>query len=80
MSTAGSIRAADPDALADVQHRGLVALALADDDRAGELDLVHRRPHRLGRGAVGAIAIAATHHPGRRDGGRLGHPDHLEGE
>ena len=43
-----------PDLLADVEHRSLVALALADDDRAGEVDLVHRPAHRLGRGRVGA--------------------------
>ena len=44
-----------PDALADVEHRRLVALALADDDPAGELDLVHRPAHRLGRGGVGLV-------------------------
>ena len=41
-----------PDLLADEQHRRLVALALADDDRAVHLDLVHRGAHRLGRRTV----------------------------
>ncbi len=42
------------DLLADVQHRRLVALALADDDPSGEFDLVHGPAHGLGGGAVGA--------------------------
>ena len=66
------------DALADVQHRRLVALALADDDPAGEVDLVHRLAHRLGGGLIGAIALAASHEPRRLDGGGLGDPDHLK--
>ena len=47
------------DLLADEQHRRLVALALADDDRAGHLDVVERPAHRLGRRPVGG-------HRGRR--------------
>jgi hypothetical protein len=70
--------AADP--LADVEHRGFVALALADDDPAAELDLVHGPAHRLGGRGVRRVALAATHEPRRVDGRRLGDPDHLEGE
>ena len=69
-----------PTSLADVQHRRLVALALADDDRAGELDLVHRPAHRLGRRAGRPRPVAAAHEPGGRDRRRLGDPDHLERE
>ena len=77
-SVASGVRA--PDLLADVEHRRLVALALADDDRAGELDLVHRPAHGLDRGRVGLVLVAAAHEPGRSDRGRLGDADHLEGE
>ena len=40
------------DLLADVEHRRLVPLAFADDDRPRHVDLVHRPAHRLGRGPV----------------------------
>ena len=68
------------DTLADVEHRRLVTLALADHDPPGEVDLVHRPAHRLGRGGVGGILLAATHEPRRLDRRRLGHPDHLQRE
>ena len=68
------------DLLADVEHRGLVALALADDDPSGEVDLLHRRAHRLGGESVGAHAVAATHGACGGDGRLLGDADHLECE
>ena len=83
MSTRGHVVATGPrptDTLADVEHRRLVTFALADDDPPGEVDLVHRPAHRLGRGGVGGILLAATHEPRRLDRRRLGHPDHLERE
>ncbi len=52
---------APADLLADVEHRRLVALPLADDDPAGELDLVHRPAHCLDGGPVGAVLLAAAH-------------------
>ena len=69
-----------PDAFADVQHRRLVPLALADDDPPGEVDLVHRPAHRLGRRGIRLVLGSAAHEPGRCDGRRLGHADHLERE
>ena len=75
-----AVRAGPPDPLADVEHRSLVALALADDDPSGEVDLVHGPAHRLGRGGVGAVLVATTHEPRRFDGRGLGDPDHLERE
>ena len=74
------VRFVPADGLADVQHRRLVALALADDDPAGELDLVHRPAHRLGGGGVGLVLLAAAHEPGGRERRRLGDPNHLQRE
>ncbi len=74
------VRLVPADLLADVQHRRLVALALADDDPPGELDLVHRPAHRLDRGAVGLVLLAAAHEPRRSKRRRLGDADHLERE
>jgi hypothetical protein len=68
------------DLLADVQHRRLVAFALADDDRARHVELVHRPAHRLGRRAIGLMPVAPAHVPRGCDRGRLRDPDHLEGE
>jgi hypothetical protein len=72
------VGAADP--LADVQHRRLVAFALTDDDPAGEVDLVHRPAHRLGRRRIGPVLLVPTHEPRRLDRRRHRHPDHLERE
>ena len=51
MSTVGAVTRGPPDLLADVEHRRLVALALADDDRAVDRQAVQRLAHRLDRGA-----------------------------
>ena len=48
--------------------------------RAGELDLVHRPAHRLDRGAVGLVLLAAAHEARGRERRGLGDPDHLERE
>ena len=81
MSICGDVVLVVPaDLLADEQHRRLVALALADDDRAGELDLVHRPAHRLDRGPVGVVLLAPPHEAGGRQRRRLGDPDHLQRE
>jgi hypothetical protein len=66
------------DLLADVQHRRLVTLPLADDDPPGELDLVHRPAHRLDRRPVGLVLLATAHETRRSKGRRLGDPNHLE--
>ena len=68
------------DALADVEHRGLVALALADDDPGVDRDLVEGAPHRLHGEPVGVHRVAAPHQAGRRDRGGLGDADQLQGE
>ncbi len=76
----GLVGLARADLLADEQHRRLVALALADDDRAAHLDLVEGLAHRLDRGAIRGHSIAAAHVARRFDGRRLGDADHLERE
>src|SRR3546814_1567449 len=43
------------DLLADIEHRRLVPLTFADDDRAVEIELVQRLTHRLDRGGVGGL-------------------------
>src|SRR3546814_9820624 len=48
------------DLFADIEHRRLVALALADDDRAVHIEGVERGAHRLDRGGVGGLFVAAT--------------------
>jgi len=83
MSTARdvvTVGAGPADALADIEHRRLVALALADHDPSGEVDLVHRRAHRLGRGGIGGVLLTATHETSGFDRRRFGHADHLERE
>ena len=66
MSTSGASAAPSPTLLADVEHRRLVALALADDDAAADVHVAERAPHRLGGRAVGALAIAESDEAGRR--------------
>ena len=67
--------AARADLLADVEHGRLVALALADHDRAVHLDLVERRAHGVDRRLVRRLLVAAAHHvrAGQRRGFRRTH-------
>ena len=60
----GRVRVAVADLLADVEHRRLVALALADDDAAADVHVAEGAAHGLGGGAVGAVACSR----GRRSG------------
>ncbi len=55
------------DLLADVEHRRLVALALADDDRAVDRHRVHLLPHGLDGHLVGLVAVALPHRVGAGD-------------
>ena len=80
MSISGWPVSADAHLLADVEHRRLVALALADDDRAADLDVVERPAHRLDGGAVGGLPVAAAHEARGGDRRGLGDADHLERE
>jgi hypothetical protein len=59
--------------LADVEHRGLVALPLADDHGAAHLEAVELRAHRLHRDLIGVLPFAVTHRARSGDGRHFGH-------
>ena len=69
-----------PDLLADVEHRRLVALALADDDGAVDRHGVELAPHGLDGRLVRAVAVALAHRVGAGDGRLFDHAQELEGE
>src|SRR5207247_2747694 len=54
--------------LADVEHRGLVALPLADHHRAAHLELVQLLAHRLYGDLIGVLPLAVTHRARGGDG------------
>ncbi len=80
MSISGASAVAVADLLADVQHRRLVALALADDDAAADVHVAEGAAHRLDGGAVGAVAVAEPDEAGRRQRRRLGDANDFESE
>src|SRR2546421_12591440 len=67
------------DLLADEEHRGLVALALADDDATAHRHGVHLLAHRLDRDVVGILAVALPHRPRSGDCRRLAHAQEVQG-
>ena len=67
-----------PDLLADIEHRRLVALALADHHLAVDRQHVQFAPHRVDGSLVGRPLVAAAAEPRRRDRGALGHAGELE--
>ena len=69
-----------PDLLADVEHRRLVALAFADDDRAVDRHRVHLAAHGLDRRLIRQVAVALPHRVGTGDGRLLDHAEELERE
>ena len=56
--------AAGADLLADVEHRRLVALALADHHRAVDVEHVERLAHGVDRRLVGRVLVAVADQPG----------------
>ena len=73
-------RRAVADALAVVEHRRLVLLALADHDGAVHLHAVEHEPHRVDRGLVGALLVAHADEPRRGERRGLGRAHELEGQ
>ncbi len=61
------------DLLADVEHRRLVALALADHHDALDVEQVELGAHRVDRRLIGRLLVALAHELRRRDRGRLRH-------
>ena len=76
MSTFGPFAVAD--LLADEQHRRLVALALADHDRAVDRQLVQFAPHGVDRRLVGRLLVALAAQARRGDRRALGDAHELE--
>ena len=68
------------DFLADIEHRGFVALTFADHDAALELDLVEGRTHRVHGGGIGLFLVAPAHFLRSRDRGEFRDPHHRIGE
>ena len=73
-------RRAVADALAVVEHRRLVLLALADHDDAVHRDVPTMRAHRVDGGPVGGVLVAAADPAAGGERRGLGHADELEGE
>ena len=71
---------AGADLLADIEHRRLVALALADHDRALDGEAVELRAHGVDRDLVGGLLVAAPAQPGGGDGGALGDAHEFQGQ
>ena len=76
----GPVPCAGADPLADIEHRRLVALALADHHGAVDVERVERGAHRLDRGMIGRLLVAAADQLRGRDRRRLGDPHHFEHE
>ena len=64
--------------LADVEHRRLVALALADDDGAVDVDGLHLVTHGFDGDVVRALPVALAHGPRGGDGGAFDDSHELE--
>ena len=69
-----------PDLLADVEHRRLVALAFADDDRAVDRHRVHHAAHRFDGDLIRPVAIALPHRVRAGDGRLFDDAQELERE
>ena len=68
------------DLLADIKHRRVVALALADHDGAVHGNRIHRLAHGLGRNLIAQMTIALTHGARRFDGRVLNHAQEFQCE
>ncbi len=81
-STAMSVAGGEPSpiCLAVVEHRGLVLLALADDDDAVHGHRLEHDPHGVDGGAVGALLVTPAHPSGGRQRRGLGDAGQFEGE
>ena len=70
----------EADLLADIEHRRLVALALADHDGALDRQLVELAPHGVDGGLVGRLLLPVAAQPRRRHRRPLRHAHQLQRE
>jgi hypothetical protein len=68
----------DADLLADIQHRRLIAFALADHDGAFDRQLVELAAHRVDRSLVGRLLVAMAAQPRRGHRRTFRHPHDLQ--
>ena len=78
MSTCG--RRAVADLLAVVEHRGLVLLALTDDDDTVHRDRAEHVTHAVDGGLVGGLLVAGADERRARKRGGLGDAHELKGK
>ena len=71
---------ASADLLTDIEHRRLVALPLADDDRAVDWQRVHFLAHGLDRDLIGLVPVPLPHRVGAGDSCLLHYAQEVEGE
>ena len=75
---ADALRVAETDLLADIEHRRLVALPFANDNRAVDRHRVHDLAHRLDGDMVRPVAVALAHGVSAGDGRLLDDAKKLE--
>ena len=68
------------DLLADIEHRRLIPLALADDDLTIDIEPRQHSAHRLDRGIVRGMPVPETDPSCRSDRSSLGHLQELQEE
>ena len=66
------------DLLADIEHGGFVSFALADHDDAVDIENVEFLAHRVDRGLVGLLLVAAAHPERRHDSRAFRYARHLQ--
>ena len=70
----------ESDGLADVEHRRLVALAFADDNRSVDRHRIEHLPHRLDGRLIRLVAIALPHRVRTGDRRLLDDAEEFEGK
>ena len=72
------VLAALADLFPDVQHRRLVTFTLADHDFPIDIQIIQGRAHRINRGLVRLLFVAAPNEFPGGDGGNLGDADRIQ--
>ena len=69
-----------PDLFADVQHRGLIALAFTNHNRSVNLHRVHRFAHCFYGHFIGVVPVPETHGACRRNRRVLHHAQKIQAQ